>query len=728
MRGLMLLTSAASVAISGAYAQETSSPPEMRSEVIEVLGSPSTFGATKSEIPILETPRSVTIITADEFLQRGSLTLSNTLNYTAGVTGNAFGISTRGDFASIRGLDAPEYQDNLQVQFGFFNNARADVYTLEQVEVLKGPASVLYGQAAPGGIISTVSKIARPDRLSKELVATAGNFDRYQASADIGFDLSGDGRFTARFVGVYRNSGTQIDFVNDDAIVVAPSLTYDDGRTSITALFNYSDRNSGVDSQFLPLTATGCQSNQVSISEPNVCAFAPPQEVDPSVFVGDPSFDRFNSEAFTGTLFATHQFNDELSFEATARYRDNEADYQQSWISFVGDGNPRLLPDGTPSFGRTFFGGPAGSDQIALDARLRAKFNTSFITHEALAGVNYQDVDTFTDQAFLSGVPLTLTGQPSTFNIFNPVYDGSEVPDAATFEAAQFLSEDETVARDLYVIDQISIADLVINAGVRYSSVKSRDAFTDQKDEEFPITIGALYKTPFGLNPYISYSESFRATVGTDVNTGTSLRPRRGDQIEVGFKYRPPGTLHYLSVAYFNLEEDNLVDFVTGGATQPGLTIEAQGVEVEALLNVGDFAFDFDFRYLDADEVDQTGAGLPRPSEPATTASLWSMWTPTDRTLDGLQIGAGFRFAGQNESNGTAFLASNGFAPTPNRVVTDGYVVFDALVSYAFKNGVDAILNVRNIGNNEFYATCLSRGDCFVGEERTIVGSIAKRF
>ena len=111
-------------------------------EEVVVIAAPSTFGATKSEIPIIETPRSVSIISAEDFLDRGALSLSNTLNYTAGVTGNAFGFATRGDFTSIRGLDAPEYQDNLQVLFGFYNNARADIFTLEQVEVLKGPASV----------------------------------------------------------------------------------------------------------------------------------------------------------------------------------------------------------------------------------------------------------------------------------------------------------------------------------------------------------------------------------------------------------------------------------------------------------------------------------------------------------------------------------------------------------------------------------------------------------
>lgn len=721
----------AAFASTGAMAQSASEEAEAaRSErenssaaddnTIVVTGEASTFGATKSEAPIAETPRSVSIITSEEFQERGALSLANTVNYTAGVTGNAFGISTRGDFFSIRGLDAPEYQDNLQVQFGFYNNARADIYTLEQVEVLKGPASVLYGQAAPGGIVSTVSKIAGPGSLGREVRFEVGNFDRYQGALDFGVDLSGDGLLTGRLVAIVRDSGTEIDFVNDDAIVLAPSITYDNGRTSLTALFNYTDRNSDTDAQFLPLYVTGCQSDQVTISEASFCNGAPAEGVDPSTYVGDPAFNRYDTESFTGTLFATHDFSDALRFEGTARYRDNEAQYFQSWASFLGTGTPRVLPDGT-FVGRSISGGPAGSDQFAFDARLRANFETGIVEHEVLAGINYQEVDTFEDSAFLYA-------QPTSFNIFNPVYDRSGYPTDAEFAALRALSETETVSTDLYLIDRMTVGNLILDLGIRYSSVNSQDAANDQEDEEYPITAGALYRTSIGLNPYVSYAESFRATVGTDAVSGGALLPRRGEQIEIGVKYQPVGLPLYASIAYFDLEEDNLVDFIATGQTQPGLTIRAKGFEAEALLELGDFSFDFDFRHQDAEEVDENGVSLPRASLPDTTASLWTMWEPGAPSLAGLRVGAGVRYASQNESNDTAFLAANDFAPTPFRVVTKGYTVFDALIGYDFGNGLIASINARNLFDKEYFATCLARGDCFPGEQRTVVGTIGFRF
>lgn len=695
-----------------------SNQQDSKLEEVVVVGH-SNFGATKSAIPIAETPRSVSIISADEFNEKGALTISNALNYTAGVTSNAFGFATRGDFTSIRGLDAPEYQDNLQVLFGFYNNARTDVYTLEQIEVLKGPSSVLYGQAAPGGIVSTVSKIASKDRQQQEVTLSAGSHDRLQASVDAGFDLSDDGRWTARIVGLARESETQVNLVDDDAIVLAPSISYENDTTKLSALVNFTRREGDTSAQFIPLAASACDSSSVSISEANVCSAASGQTVDQSVYVGDPNFNQYDSEATTLSLFATHQFNDALSLEGTARYRENEADYNQTWISFLGDGTARILSDGT-AIARSWSSAPGTSDQFAFDARLRGRFNTGVIEHELLVGLNYQDVETSVDTAFLYGLP-------TTFNIFSPVYDGAEVPSDAIFDSVRSLSETRTIASDAYLTDYMTIGNLVVSAGLRFSSVDSEDANADQKDDETPFSFGALYKTESGLNPYISYAESFRATVGTDVLSDTPLKPRTGEQTEVGFKYQQPGSQNTVTIAYFNLEEDNLVSFVAAGRTQPGLKVDTTGFEVEAKWAWSELQFDFDYRHLDANDVDETGSEVTRPSLPEDAGSLWVTWVPTSDALRGYRFGLGARYASENESNGTAFLAANGFAPTDNRVVTDGYSIFDTVISYE-TDKFDFNLNIRNLTDDAFYATCLSRGDCFFGEQRTVVGSVTMRF
>ncbi len=698
-------------------AAQTEADEKSDQNIIVVTGQVTNFGATKSETPILETARSVTVIGSEEFLVKGALTLDDTLNYTAGVVGDTFGFSTRGDFPRVRGLDVPEYLDNIQVLFGFYNNARSDIYALEQVEVLKGPASVLYGQGSPGGILNTVSKRAGPDNLEREIVVDYGTNNRKQIASDLGFDLSGDGTFTGRVVALYRDSGTQLDFIDDDAIVVAPSLTFDNGNTAITLLANYTDRNSDTAHQFLPLSVSGCPSANVTISEPNICAGMITQEVDPSLYVGDPNFNTYDSESFSISLFAQHKFNDALSYETTARYRESQVDYKQAWVAFLGDGNPRVLADGT-AIGRSWYDAPASSDQIAVDSRFRAKFATGGIKHELLAGMNFQNVNTLTEAAYLYALP-------TTFNLFNPDYSGVEIPAMALLDAARGRRESETDMLGFYINDQITVGNLVLNAGIRFDQLTTGNGTTSQDDSATSLSFGALYKTPFGLNVYVSYAESFEAVVGVDPTTNQPLKPQLGKQYEVGLKYQPPGTQTYVTASYFDIEQSNLSNpngLPSAASQQEGIA-KIKGFEIEAQAVIGDFRIDGAFSVLDTQDPD----GVRFPSVPEIQGSAWAAWRPSSGSFKGFLLGAGIRYAEGNESSGTAFLAANDFAPTPVLIETDGYTVFDGVIGYDFDQ-VSLTLNARNIFNTEYYGTCLSRGDCFPGEGRTIVARAAFKF
>lgn len=715
LRNILLVTTCLTFS-SGAWAQ-TEIQEDDDSDIIIVTGQTSTFGATKSEVPILETARSVKVITSNEFLERGALTLDDTLNYTAGVVGDTFGFSTRGDFPRVRGLEVPEYLDNIQVLFGNYNNARSDIYTLEQVEILKGPASVLYGQGSPGGILNTVSKRAGPDALGREVVLDYGTHDRKQIAADLGVDLSGDGQWTGRLVALYRDSGTQVDFVNDDALVIAPSLTFDNGRTRITGLVNYTDRKSDTAHQFLPLSVTGCASSKVTVSEPNICATASGQEVDASTYVGDPGFNTYDTESLSITLFGEHRFNDVLSYETTARYRESEADYKQAWISFLGAGNPRTLTGGS-AIARSWYDAPASSDQIAIDSRFRAKFETGIFQHEILAGLNYQNVNTLAEVSYLYALP-------TTFNIFDPDYSGIEIPTDADFDAQRDRRESETDALGFYINNQISISNFVFNAGVRFDDINSGNGVLRQNDSATSLSFGGLYKTSFGLNPYVSYAESFQAVVGVDEETNAPLKPQRGKQIEVGFKYQPPGTRTYVTAAYFDIEQTNLANpqGLPGGASQQEGTAKIKGFEIEAQTAIGDFHLDGAFSVLDTEDAN----GLEFSSIPEIQGSAWTAWKPTSGAMEGFLLGAGVRYAGGSESSDIANLAINGGEPSLVTIETDGYVLFDGVIGYDFEI-FSLTLNARNIFDSEYYGTCLGRGDCFPGEGRTVVARAAFKF
>ena len=173
MRCLLSSVAIAALASVNAYGQVAVSDEEKEVDVIVITGELSNFGASKSATPILETARSISIETEEQFRIKGALTVDDTLNYISGVVGETYGYSTRGDFFKVRGYDAAEYRDGHQVLFGYYNNTRSDVYMLEQIEVLKGPASVLYGKGTPGGIVNAVSKLAGGSNTNEHLVSIA---------------------------------------------------------------------------------------------------------------------------------------------------------------------------------------------------------------------------------------------------------------------------------------------------------------------------------------------------------------------------------------------------------------------------------------------------------------------------------------------------------------------------------------------------------------------------
>src|SRR5690606_22642086 len=227
-----------------------------RLDSVVVTGEMSRYSALKSDTPIMETARSVSIETAATLNERGALELADAYLYSAGVFGEAYGFATRGDWVKVRGLDVPEYRDSLQALFGYYNNTRSHVYTLEQVEVLKGPASVLYGQGSPGGLVNVVTKRPRAD-LVPEVIFQYGNYDFGQVATDFGGKLNESGSLLYRVTAVYRDADTQVDHVHNDAWVFAPSLSWSpSSATNITVLANVQNTDSDTGEQFVPVVAT----------------------------------------------------------------------------------------------------------------------------------------------------------------------------------------------------------------------------------------------------------------------------------------------------------------------------------------------------------------------------------------------------------------------------------------------------------------------------------------
>jgi iron complex outermembrane receptor protein len=682
----------ASVAAMGFSAVVTAQ--ETALEEVVIHGQLSRYSALKSETPILETARSVSIESLQQIIDKGAQSLDDVYTYSAGVLGETYGFATRGDWVRVRGLEVPQYQDSLQSLFGNYNNTRPDIYTLEQVEILKGPASVLYGQGSPGGIVNVISK--RPqEEASRELLLEYGTNEHKRIAADFTGALTEDGRWLYRTVLSYKDTGTQVDHVDDQTLVINHSIAFRPNEdTQITLLLNYTDSDSDTAAQFLPVVGT-------LTPAPNG------RFLDTSTYVGEPGFNFYKAKTSSVTLLAEHTFNETWSMEATARYTDAEADYQQIWLQFFGAAGPWAFATADGLVPRTFFHSVNSSEQLATDIRFRADFDTGALEHNVLIGLQYQDVTVKSGRAY-ARLPLSLTPQFG-LDPFNPVY-GSIVP--ADQLAAIFTQrpDTDTVDRGLYISDQISWENWRFTLGMRYDSTKSEESDESQSDNDVNAAAGVLYLFDNGLAPYVSYSQSFNPVIGLDAN-GDLFKPEEGEQIELGLKYQPDGVPVVMTLAYFDLEQSNLrvpSPDVPGEEIQTG-EVAVEGYELEVQAQFGDFSLELNATKLDTEN--QQGARMDSVAE--EQASLWLGYKPED-LLPGFRAGFGVRYVGESW---------DGF----DVIRTPSHTLYDLMLGYevgAWNFGI----NSRNLGDKVYMSTCLLRGDCFPGDRRTVVGSVRYSF
>jgi iron complex outermembrane receptor protein len=686
--------------LASGYTHAQSATPEIQE--IQVTGQLSRYSALKSDTPIMETARSVSIEGLQDIIDKGAITLDDVFTYSSGVYGKTYGFATRGDWVKVRGLDVPQYQDSLQSLFGNYNNTRPDVYTLEQVEVLKGPASVLYGQGSPGGIVNVVSKLPKADS-AHELLAELGSFDRQQLAFDSTGAMDSDEQWLYRVVGVYRDTDTQVDQVDENTRVFAPSITWQPNqKTRVTALLNRTETDSDVGAQFLPVYGT-------LLPAPNG------QFIDNDTYTGDPDFNYYDTETTSFTLLAEHQFNSVWSLELTSRYTDAKADYQQAWTAFIGGDryvrNPdgRLYGDGLVP--RSFYGSKSTSEQAALDARLRANFQTGALFHEVLIGTQYQDV-TLGESGFYDyarGYDLatgTVLDDSTWINVFDPQY--GNIPPASEFTYAA--SPDSTTEDlGLYINDQISVGNWRITAGVRFDDTETNSGTSSQSDDAVSTSVGALYQFDNGLSPYVSFAESFDPVIGTN-GRGEPLEPQEGEQWEAGFKYQPSDFPAMVTLAYFDITQSNLNDpsSLVGEYQQQRGEASITGVELEGIVFMGDLSLELNASQLDTESAE----GYRLASVPERQASTWLTWRPGG--FEGFKAGAGLRYVGESWDG-------------IDQLRTPSYTLGDLMIGYQ-TGPWDLTLNARNVADKEFQATCLSRGDCFPGEARSVVGRVRYQF
>lgn len=655
---------------------------------------------TKTDTPLIENPQSISVITRDQIDARQSQTLGEALRYNAGVRTEVFGPDTRTDWLQIRGFDAQDngiFLNGLRYNAGFAGSVY-ETYGLERYEILRGPASVLYGQIAPGGLINQVSR--RPTQTPQgEVRLSAGSFDRLQAQGFASGPVTADGRWSYSVTGLIRDSRTQVDSTRDDRYFIAPALTWrPDDSTRLTLLPYYQrDRTSG--GQFLPYNGT--------------VVATPFGRISRSRFTGEASFDGYEREQYGIGYEFERRLNQTFSFQQNFRYAHTGIDWRQVY----GGG---LLAD-QRSLSRFNFLADIDTDTVQVDNQLQARFTTGPLQHTVLAGFDYSRVNLRNTQFFNFAPSL---------DVFAPRY-GSALPALTT----PFLNNRQVTSQyGLYAQDQIRFDRFLLTAGVRHDWVpstltnRSTGAKTDQDDDATTGRVGLIYLAANGLAPYASYARSFQPQIGTNAG-GSPFEPLEGEQYEVGIKYQPPGINSFAQVSAFHLTQRNtLITDPNSAFFQVSVgEVRVRGVELEGVATLTDgLSLIGNVTYLDPQitrgSPDQQG-NRP-PGVPKLTAGLYVDYTFREGSgpLSGLGLGAGVRYLGNTSASATTR------AVVPDTALVDASVRYDLQYIAPRLRGAQLAFNISNIADTRYVARCTSETACFYGNRRTVIGSLIYRW
>ena len=677
-----------------ALAQDT---PSTKEETV-VVTSQMQRGATKLETPDIETPQSVSIVTRQQYEEQGATNVRQAVSYTPGVYANQIGASNRFDYIVLRGFSDGSldniYLDGLKMM-GDTNSHSSlvvDPWFLDSIEVVRGPASVLYGRSSPGGIVALNSRKPSFDP-GGEIKVFAGNNNQRGAAFDVTGPVDDNDRVAVRLTGMTRYADSQFDPLKEERYALMPSLTWRITDTTRLDLMAYLHRDpEGGSHSGLPYEGT-------------VVPHAG-QKISNTFYEGEDDYDKYDRrENMVGYNFE-HAFDSGWSVRQKLRYLHTKVNlnqvYAAGWLNDT-------------ELNRGYSGSDEKMNAITLDNQLDGSVETGPVNHRLLMGVDYQR---------RSNNVAGYYGAFPAIDAFNPVYGAD--PDYIT----QYSSEKHKLEQTgIYVQDQMSLNKWRLTLGGRHDQVKVTNVnqlndTSDTLDQgHYSSRAALLYLFDNGFAPYVSYSTAFTPTSFTDEN-GKILEPMKGKQWEAGLKFEPEGTQAMYSASVFRINQKNIA--TKEEPTDPYRSIgeiESEGVELEAVGQLTDnlrlqAAYTYtDIRYKKSSPEEQ---GKRAVYAPRNQASAWLSYDVKSGPLDGLTVGSGVRYV-----NGIT-------SDRQNTHTLPSYTLVDLAVGYDLSKvglkGLSAQVNVNNLTDRSYIAACNSLSYCYFGAERSIVGSVSYTF
>ncbi|MGR6779161.1 TonB-dependent siderophore receptor [Moritella viscosa] len=686
---------------SSAFAEQSSR--DNTEEQMTVFGKAYRNTATKTALAPIDTPQAITDVDRETLDLRGVKSVAEALRYVPAVnTELRGGAVSRLDLFNIRGfINYQNFYDGLPLMFNGWNlQPQIDSIALEQVEVFKGPTSVLYGNIPPGGMVNLIAKSPQQEQ-STDVTVAGGDFNRKELSIDSTGQIA-DTNLSYRVVGMVRKKDGQADTSEEERYVLAPSL---DWQVSDKTLVNFNVYYQNDPSAGIYTSVPGAGS---VLSNPN-------GQLDSSTFTGDENWNTYEREVLMLGYKINHEFNNSWAFLMNARYMDADA-YQENTYNGALQSDMRTV-------GRNAYLTDEKSQSFVIDNQISGRFNTGVLEHNVLLGFDYQQLD--------SRIIYKDASAPS-IDVFNPNHqqiDGSSLNFTYTTD---FDLESNQVG--LYLQDQLVLGNLVVIAGGRYDEYEQTstdhasgvDTAAAIKQDNFAFRLGGLYSFDNGLAPYVSYAQSFEPVVGKDRH-GNVFVPSTGEQWEAGLKYESADMSKKFVVSLFNITKQNdLTRDPTGTAYDKVQTGETQsrGVEVEAntmLTDNMDLAVSYTYMDMKVTE-DNTGLEGKTPIwVPKHAANVWLNYYLYNGMAAGTTIGTGIRYVGETQIDAL------------NRDQVPDYTLVDLSVSYDLSYLSDSLdgSSISVVASNLFgtdYYSCYDTDNCWFGAERDITANVKFNF